>query len=115
MSSAVMVALAAMVVFFIISKATAGPRISGAQAREKVASGALLVDVRSPGEFKSGHIKGARNIPHTDVQRRVSELGAKDGEIVLYCASGMRSAHAARALKSMGFSAVHNLGPKTAW
>ena len=115
MSTAIWIGLAVIVAFFVITRVMAGPRISGEEARAKVAAGAVLVDVRSPGEFASGHIDGALNIPHTEVSQRAGELGPKDGEIVLYCASGMRSAHAARALKGAGFTAVHDLGSKAAW
>ncbi|MDG1482538.1 MAG: rhodanese-like domain-containing protein [Myxococcota bacterium] len=88
-------------------------RISGAEAREKVAGGAVLVDVRSPAEFASGHLDGARNIPLGALRSRLDELSA-DAEVVVYCASGMRSASAAKRLRSAGFTA-HNLGPLRAW
>ena len=115
MSTVLTILAIAVVALLLFTRFTSGPRISGEDARAKVEAGALLIDVRSPGEFASGHIKGARNIPHTDVAKRSAELGAQSSEIVLYCASGMRSAHAARALRSSGFEAVHDLGPKSAW
>ncbi len=115
MSTGIIVAVVLLVGFFIVTRVAGGGRISGVDARAKVAAGALLVDVRSPGEFSGGHIDGALNIPHTDIGRRADELGAKDREIVLYCASGMRSGHALRQLRGLGFTAVHNLGPQHAW
>ncbi len=79
-------------------------------ARKLVAEGALLLDVRSPGEFAAGHLPGALNIPVGDLGRRAGELGAKDRPLVVYCASGMRSASAAGQLRALGFAAVHDLG-----
>jgi rhodanese-related sulfurtransferase len=91
------------------------PDIKGGDARRLVAGGAKLLDVRSPGEFAAGHLPGAVNIPVDALERRLAELGPKDGTIVLYCASGARSAQAKRALVAKGFVSVHNLGPMSAW
>lgn len=88
-------------------------RISGTDAREKIAEGATLIDVRSPGEFASGHIDGARNIPVGALGGRMGEID-QDEEVVVYCASGMRSASAAKSLRSAGFT-VHDLGSIRAW
>ena len=54
------------------------PDLSPALARELLSKGALLVDVRSPSEFSSGHIEGARNIPVNAIAGRSGELGGKD-------------------------------------
>ena len=89
--------------------------ISGAQARALVSAGARLIDVRSRGEFDSGHLTGAKNIPAAELDRRTSELGARDKPLVLYCASGMRSAAAAATLRRGGFTQVHNLGSMRRW
>ncbi len=89
--------------------------LSGAEARKLVSEGAALVDVRSRAEFASGHLEGARNIPVDELPRRLSELGAKGKPVVLYCASGIRSASASRSLRNSGFSQVHNLGPLRRW
>ena len=91
------------------------PNISTAQAHELVSQGARLIDVRSPGEFSGGHIDGARNIPVGEIAGRAGELGAPDKPIIVYCASGTRSAMAARTLRSAGFSKVYNLGSMTNW
>ena len=90
-------------------------RISGAEARALVDRGALLVDVRTPGEFAADGIKGAVNIPYDQVEARAGELGAKDRPMVLYCHSGRRSSIAASTLSRLGYSAVYDLGPRTAW
>ncbi len=88
-------------------------RISGKEAREKIAGGATLVDVRSSGEFASGHLEGALNIPVGELRSRLDELPA-GAEVVVYCASGMRSASAAKRLRSAGFTA-HDLGSIRSW
>ncbi len=90
------------------------PDVSANEARRLVADGARLIDVRSPGEFASGHVDGAKNIPVGDLDRRTKEL-QKDRPIILYCASGARSAMAKRTLKGAGFTHVYNLGPMHNW
>lgn len=72
--------------------------------------GPLIVDVRTPDEFRGGAYPGAVNIQLDDLQVRIAELGDKDRDITLYCASGARSAYAQRMLSQMGFSNVKNGG-----
>lgn len=90
-------------------------KVAPAKARELVERGALLLDVRTPGEFAGGHIAGARNVPLQELGARVGELGDRDRPVVLYCASGMRSASAASALKRAGFKHVFDLGAMGRW
>lgn len=78
--------------------------------KQKIEGGAKVVDVRSPGEFADGAFKGAVNIPLQSLESRAAELGPKESPIVLYCASGARSATAARLLKQLGFKDVTNAG-----
>lgn len=115
MSTSMMFGILAAIVLFFMLKGGGGPRISGKDAREKVAAGALLLDVRTPGEFASGHIKGALNIPVHELGTRVGELGATSRPVVVYCASGMRSARATSLLRKKGWGEVYNLGPQSAW
>jgi rhodanese-related sulfurtransferase len=70
----------------------------------------LIVDVRTPEEFEGGAVPGAVNIPMDDLGYHVDQLGEKDREITVYCASGARSAYAARMLQQMGFNNVQNGG-----
>jgi len=79
-----------------------------------LASGAKLVDVRSPAEFASGHLDGAINMPLPDLDRRHKELDA-DGVVLLYCASGMRSRTAMNKLKAKGYSSAQNIGAMARW
>ena len=71
---------------------------------------AVVVDVRTPGEFRGGAYPGAINIPLDDFQTRIGELGSKSRDITLYCASGARSAYGQRILMQMGFTNVKNGG-----
>jgi phage shock protein E len=114
LSKIIIAVLAALVVFVLYMKLTA-VRVSGADAHALVADGALLVDVRSAGEYAGGAIEGAINIPIQELADRMDELGAKDGEIVLYCQSGGRSAMAKRLLERNGFTKVHDLGGIGRW
>jgi phage shock protein E len=105
----------ALVLFFGARFALAArSRISGPVAREKVASGALLLDVRSEMEFRGGAIPGAINIPVQSLAGRLGELD-RARPVVVYCASGMRSASAASLLRRSGFAEVYDLGPAAAW
>lgn len=80
-----------------------------------VADGGALVDVRSPGEYAAGHPKGAINLPLPDVTARAAELGAKDRKVVVFCASGARSAAATRLLMAAGYDHVMDLGSWRNW
>jgi len=70
----------------------------------------LIVDVRTREEFARGAFPGAVNIPLDELEFRIDEIGAKDKKIILYCASGSRSAHAAKFLGSCGFKNLENGG-----
>jgi phage shock protein E len=85
----------------------------GARAKQLVAEGATLLDVRTPGEFGGSHLPGAKNIPVDELEARVAELD-KARPVVTYCAAGVRSARAASLLRTQGF-AVHDLGTASAW
>ena len=74
-----------------------------------VKQGAIILDVRSKGEFQSGHIKGSINIPVDTLNSNFSKL-KKDNTIITCCASGMRSASAKSILKSNGYTNVYNGG-----
>ena len=77
-----------------------------------IANGALIVDVRTPGEYSTGHIKGSKNIPLDRLSSQFSKF-KKDQVIITCCASGMRSASAKGILKNAGFTNVHNGGSWT--
>jgi rhodanese-related sulfurtransferase len=102
--------------YFFIALAVAyiGWRLwSSYSARRRVPElkreGAQLVDVRSPGEFASGHASGSVNIPLSELDSRVKELDPNRW-VVVACASGSRSAMAAHRLRRLGFRQVMNAG-----
>lgn len=108
-------ALAVAVVAYLLLRLVSAwrARISPGEAHALVEAGALLLDVRTEAEHASGTIAGAKNVP---LQRLGASLGElpKEREIIVFCASGMRSARAATILRGAGFS-VFDLGPKAAW
>ncbi len=89
-----------------------GPKDSrAAEAWEKIDDGALVVDVRTPAEFESGHIDGALNIPHDQVSSRIAEISDhKDKPVVLYCRTGRRAGEVEQKLEASGFQHVLNGG-----
>lgn len=74
-----------------------------------VADGALLVDVRTPAEFATGHIPDAENIPMSGLEQAAAGWDRSE-PIALYCATGSRSAEAATMLRNLGFTTVYDLG-----
>ena len=80
-----------------------------ADLSQLVKEGAVIVDVRSKGEYQSGHFKNAINIPLDVLPNHLSKLD-KTKPIITCCASGMRSSNAESLLKSYGFTDVYNGG-----
>jgi phage shock protein E len=76
----------------------------------KIKAGALVVDVRTTDEFEEEHFPNALNIPVGQIQQRMAEFGEMNKPLVLYCASGARSAYAAKLLRSAGYTDVTNAG-----
>lgn len=71
----------------------------------KLGSDEMILDVRSPEEFKAGHVPGSRNIPHDQVASHVSELG-KFKKIFLHCQMGGRAKMAAAVLEGAGLQNI---------
>ncbi|MFI4891088.1 MAG: rhodanese-like domain-containing protein [Steroidobacterales bacterium] len=103
-SYAVLGLLAALVLRRVLGAASARRRIPGL-----LREGAVIIDVRSPGEFSAGHAAGSRNIPLDDLERSAKDLDPKRW-IIVCCASGTRSGMARRWLLSHGFPHVLNGG-----
>lgn len=74
----------------------------------------ILIDVRTPDEFNSGHIAGSVNIPVQELGARLSEV-PQDKTVVVYCRSGNRSAQAATILDQAGYTPVYDLGGVIGW
>lgn len=88
---------------------------AGAYAQDFVYNGvkpALIIDVRTPGEFAAGHVEGAVNIPYEQISTGITSVKGlgKDSPILVYCQSGRRSAIAKDALDRLGFRSVHDGG-----
>ena len=72
--------------------------------------GAIIVDVRSPQEYKEGHIPNSLSIPDYEIQEKAERfLNDKNKEIVLYCGIGTRSKKAKEILEDLGYTKVYNL------
>lgn len=77
--------------------------------KEVIANGAVIVDVRTKGEFQTGHLRNSINMPVDNLQQNLKKLN-KNKAIITCCASGSRSASARRILLSNGFENVYNGG-----
>jgi rhodanese-related sulfurtransferase len=82
----------------------------GVDLAEKVSEGAIILDVRSPGEFAGGHAKGSKNIPLDKISGKMNTIKKWNKPVITCCASGMRSGSAATILKRNGIDA-YNGGP----
>lgn len=99
----------AIVLFFVFTRLTGGKRMSPTAIKEMISAGALVLDVRTPDEFRTGAYPGAQNIPLAVLPARLDELD-KSKPVVVYCAAGGRSAQAASLMKAAGFAEVVNGG-----
>lgn len=89
----------------------AGNKPNKADIKELVAKGAPIVDVRTPGEFKSGHLGGAINLPVNEVAHRISTVATnRSAALLVHCQSGVRSATAKKKLEAIGYTNVIDLG-----
>lgn len=86
-------------------------QVSVVKAKALLQGGAKVIDVRSPEEFNSGHLRAALNIPYREVGQRIEAVVPdKATPILVYCLSGGRSAVARSALRGKGYAQVYNLG-----
>ena len=88
-------------------KSLFGPRVNYA---ELIKEGALIIDVRSKGEFSKGHVKGSVNIPLESIQSSVDKIKKKNKVVITCCASGMRSGSAKSMLKQHGIETYNGGG-----
>ncbi len=80
-----------------------------ADLKNVIGQGAFLVDVRTPGEFLEGHVKGSANIPLDTVPAQLAKFENKKN-IIVFCRSGARSSQAKSILEQNGFTNVINGG-----
>ena len=86
------------------------PDINQGVQEYKNAAGAVLLDVRSPQEYREGHIPGSQNVPLQQLDNVEEVTENKDTVLYVYCRSGARSRQAVSLLKHMGYTNVHNIG-----
>lgn len=97
---------AGVAALLLVRRVIGGKRVSENVVREKIAAGATIVDVRTPEEFAGGAYPGAKNIPVQVLGARMNEI-PKGKPVVVYCASGGRSAVAQTMLARAGYDAVN--------
>ena len=78
--------------------------------KEFIDKGAVIIDVRTPGEFQGGHIKGSKNIPLNTIGNQIDSIKKLNKPVIACCASGMRSAQATSILKNNGIEAMNGGG-----
>lgn len=91
------------------------PKELSEKARELVGQGWVLLDVRTPEEYRQGHPEPARNIPVQELPQRVQEVGPPETKVVVYCQAGGRSAMAMQILRAHGFTDIFDLKSVNYW
>lgn len=81
--------------------------------QEFKAKGAVVIDVRSQGEFAGGHINGAKNIPLNEISSKIKDIKKLNKPVITCCASGMRSSQATSILKQNGIETMNGGGWKS--
>ena len=92
--------------FETIKKLFFGPKVD---FQELMNQGAIIIDVRTKGEYQSGHIKGSKNIPLQTLHLELKKV-PKNKSVITCCASGIRSASAKKILISKGYPETYNGG-----
>ncbi|MEX1001887.1 MAG: rhodanese-like domain-containing protein [Crocinitomicaceae bacterium] len=85
-------------------------RGSNAAAQELIQKGAVIIDVRTAGEFQGGHVAGSKNIPLQEIKKREKEIMKIGKPLVFCCASGARSGQATSYFKSKGLECENGGG-----
>ena len=80
------------------------------ELKERVKTGATLLDVRSAQEYQEGHLEGAMLIPEYEIEKNIEKIiPDKHQEIIIYCTSGARSKKACKIMKTKGYDNLYNL------
>jgi rhodanese-related sulfurtransferase len=112
-----LVAIVATAAFAADPEPAEAPSISAASlhARRQAGTAPIVIDVRTPEEYASGHIPGAVNVPFDQVAQRIAEVDGSHG-VVLYCMVGPRARKGESALLAAGYEKVFHLeGGLAAW
>ena len=103
-----MIVIALLAILLLLKN---GAQISTRDARGYLRTGAVVIDVRSAGEFTAGHLAKAINIPLSEIEAVIArKVKDKNQVLLLHCHSGSRSGEARRKLKAMGYTQSFNLG-----
>lgn len=91
--------------------------VDPSEVRDQRGNGAVVIDVREPEEWGTGHIPGAKHVPKSFLESRIEGAAGREDHIILYCQSGNRSAWAARTLiDDLGYENVESMtGGITLW
>ena len=87
-----------------------GPDINQGVKEYNATDGAVLLDVRTPDEYRQGHIPGSKNLPLQSIDKVERMIENKATPIFVHCLSGARSRQAAAVLQQMGYTNVKNIG-----
>lgn len=87
-----------------------GPDINQGVKEYSTTDSAVLLDVRTPDEYRQGHIPGSKNVPLQSISKVAGMIDNKSTTIFVHCLSGARSRQAAAILKQMGYTNVKNIG-----
>lgn len=80
------------------------------ELKERVRTGAILLDVRSAQEYQEGHLEGAILVPEYEIEKNIERMiSNKHQEIIVYCTSGSRSKKACKTMKQKGYNNLYNL------
>ena len=81
------------------------------ESKISMENNAVLLDVRTPEEHKSGYLEGAVLLPLAELESKIfSKVADKNTPVYIYCRSGRRAGTAVEKLKTMGYTDLHNLG-----
>ena len=98
-------------VFVVVFTIKGAGQISVKDAQAHLKNGALVIDVRTPGEFNSGHLPGAINLPLDQIETGLpQQVSDKNKVLLLHCQSGVRSGMAKSRLNKLGYTNAFNLG-----
>ena len=92
-----------------------GPDINQNIKKYSTTDGAVLLDVRTPDEYRQGHIPGSKNVPLQSIDKVTVMINNKATPIFVHCLSGARSRQAAAVLQQLGYTNVKNIGGISAY
>lgn len=107
----ILVISAVILAVLFLRRMHAGGTATPAAVAALLKQDARIIDVRTPEEYRNGHLPGAHNLPLAELGRHIGRIAPdKHQPLLLHCASGARSAAGKQALERLGYANVHNLG-----